>query len=108
MAIGYGSAVPKGKTRKQLKTKRDRADAKGLNAWRDAAWKAQPGGDDIDQWGRCAECDRIVYRRRPFTHANIGQVHHIISRRHLATRTDPSNAEILCRGCHNARHGREF
>jgi len=102
MAIGYGVPVPKGKTRKQVRAKAKREDAKQLKAFRDACW------DLVTLRGClvavCAECRCDVYRdREPF-----GYVHHIISRRHKATRTDPRNGEILCRKCHNERHGREF
>ncbi len=108
MAIGYGVPVPKGKTIKQVKAKLDREDAKGLKAWRDVAWENQPGGHELDQWGFCGDCGRTVWRRRPFSHDNTGQCHHIISRRHKETRILAENCIILCRKCHNARHRREF
>lgn len=105
MAVGYGVPVPKGKTVKQLRSRAKRQDRKAMKAWRDAAWKAQPGGDDIYQWGICADCSCIVYRT---CYQPVGHVHHVRSRRHKETRTAASNAEIVCRGCHQKRHGREF
>jgi 5-methylcytosine-specific restriction endonuclease McrA len=104
MAIGYGVACPKGEPLKKTRRRAKRQDRTALKAWRDFAWSQQPGALDLPQWGFCATCDALVSRagwRR-------GHVHHKISRRHKATRTDPSNAQILCRKCHNKVHGREF
>lgn len=106
MAIGYGVAVPKGEPLKTIRKRAKRKDTAALKAWRDAAWKQQPGGEDLNQWGFCAECDRLVIRQQG--HDQHGHVHHKISRRHKATRTAASNAVILCRRCHNHAHGREF
>lgn len=108
MAIGYGVACPKGEALTKTRERAKRHDGYGLKAWRNEAWSKQPGGADVDQWGHCGDCQRVVYRRRPFCDPSVGQVHHIVSRRHRKTRVDPNNAVILCRACHNKRHGREF
>lgn len=120
MAIGYGVPAPKGKTRKQVKARKDRADAKQLKAFRDAVWKREsdkmdaaldgrwePGfrfNDDIASWqfAICQFCGASVHRGRD---VNLtGEVHHRISRRHKATRYDPMNGVLLCNflihGCH--------
>ena len=106
MAIGYGIAVPKGKTRKQLKAKRDRADAYALKIWRDAVWRRERPPLWAEGLARCQECQRTVNRHGD--RCLFGHVHHIVSRRHKATRYDPKNGKLLCRACHNAMHGREF
>ena len=105
MAIGYGVACPKPKTNRQLKAKRDREDAKALRQFQDAVWaKALSNG----LWGYafCADCDAAV--SRDGIYKPLGHVHHLISRRHKATRHDPENGILLCRACHNKRHRREF
>jgi len=96
MAIGYGVAMPKGKTRKQQKARKDREDAKQLKAFRDAVWSREnkiAGGDGTLDVARCQACSAIVFRsERSLT----GEVHHRISRRHKATRHDPDNGVLLC------------
>ena len=67
MAIGYGVAVPKGKTRKQLKARKDREDAKQLKAFRDAVWKREEtalmGYASSDpSVGHCQSCGVTVTR----------------------------------------------
>jgi len=103
MSIDYNVlAIPKGRTVKQVRAKAKRADTKSLKAWRDAAWNLITINGCIEAC--CADCRCSVFRNRePF-----GHVHHEVSRRHKATRTDPRNAVIVCRKCHNQRHGREF
>lgn len=92
----------KGKTVKQIRAKAKREDAKALKAFQDACWKLVTLNGCLVAC--CADCRGDVFRdREPF-----GHVHHVISRRHKATRTDPRNGVILCRTCHNKRHGREF
>lgn len=115
MAIGYGVPVPKGKTRKQQKAKRDREDANQLKAFRDAVWRREEDAmigyeahvpNIVQAMARCQNCGAIV-RRGPGI-ILTGEVHHRIGRRHKATRYDPDNGILLCRGCHNDAHRREF
>ena len=96
MAVGYGVPVPKGKTRKQLKARKDREDAKALKAFRDAVWLREC----VEGWrmtAGCQRCGRIVVRGSDY---RPGEVHHIIGRRAKATRYDPANGVLLCRDCH--------
>lgn len=111
MAIDYSQlAIPKGKTRKQVKARKDREDARKLKAFRDAVWQrehdkmADPFAPSY--FAKCQDCRAWVDRRRG---ASIpGHVHHVMSRREKALRTVPSNGRLLCRRCHNKRHRREF
>lgn len=105
MPIDYNAlAIPKGKTRKQLKARKDRQDAKAMRAFQDACWERAACLSLDGEHAHCASCGRIVFRDRP----PLGQVHHRVSRRHQGTRHDPANGVILCRQCHNDAHGREF
>lgn len=103
-------AIPKPEPRKRVKAQKDREDAKQLRAFRDACWERQiavAGGGIIPgdgYWSFCESCMGPVFERG----YRLGQVHHKISRRHKSSRYDPSNGELLCRKCHNERHGREF
>jgi HNH endonuclease len=100
MAIWYGVPVPKGKTRKQLKARKDREDAKLLKRFRDDVWAREATCDPIFGWANCEHCGAHVSREPVMT----GEVHHRISRRHKATRYDPDNGVLLCNhlvnGCH--------
>ena len=116
MAIGYGVACPKGKTRKQLKARKDREDAKQLKAFRDAVWLREelkalgysptyPVPDDYTAMsGRCQHCGRMVGRYLEFE--MTGEVHHRISRRHKATRYNPDNGVLLCNHLVNNCHAK--
>lgn len=102
MSIDYNQlAIPKGKTRKQLKARKDREDAKQLKAFQDEVWRRErhltfPDSEPETTGARCQNCGRFVYRSfEPF-----GEVHHRISRRHKATRYDPANGVLLCHNCH--------
>jgi len=106
MAIGYGFAVPKGKTRKQLKAQKDREDAKQFKVFRDAVWDRERRRLGLDDsFALCQGCGELV---SPSLGSLFGQVHHVVSRRHKATRIDPDNGRLLCRKCHNNAHRREF
>jgi len=109
MAIGFGVACPKGKTKKALKAKRDRADAQQLKAMQDAVWKREC--DKLPfmslDGAKCQDCGKWVYRDA-FDAWCRGHVHHVVSRRHKATRYSVRNGRLLCRACHNRTHGREF
>jgi len=108
MAIGFGVACPKGKTRKQVKAKRDRADAKALKQFRDAVWKREGVENycegDSRELGRCQKCHRIVGRGGG--DVMTGEVHHRIGRRHKAHRYDPDNGVLLCNHLVNNCHAR--
>ena len=111
MSIDYSQlAQPKGKTRAQLKAKRDREDAKQLKAFQDGVWNREAtlsnGGNITPQVARCQQCGDLVVR--VIGSPRFGHVHHNISRRHKATRYSISNGQLLCRSCHNSVHGREF
>ncbi len=101
MAIDYNAlALPKGLTKKQLKARAKRADAKGLQSFRDAVWARDRKGTD-PEWARCAHCQMFVLRK---SHGQwtLGEVHHRIPRSVCtkAQRYDPSNGTILCKTCH--------
>ena len=102
--------MPKGKTRKQIKAKKDREDAKQLKAFRDAVWLREtrrawklrdwfvPGKDTA--W--CQNCGAIV--QRGHDHILTGEVHHRISRGNKPTRYDPDNGVLLCNHLVNNCH----
>ncbi len=98
MAIGYGVPVPKGKTRKQVKAKRDREDAKALKHFRNLVWsrEAEKNGSFApgNYYACCQQCGRLV-TRHPLC-ILTGEVHHRIGRRNKATRYDPANGVLLC------------
>lgn len=104
MAIGYGVACPKGKTRKQLKARKDREDAKQLKAFRDAVWKRERVrcGSFGGEWAHCQHCGEWVQRGFLLT----GEVHHRIYRGNKATRYDPDNGVLLCNHLINNCHER--
>ncbi len=104
MAIGYGVPAPKGKTRKQLKARKDREDAKRLKVFRDDVWSREATCDPIFGWAKCEHCGVTVsrYRSEPLT----GEVHHRIGRRNKATRYDPDNGVLLCNARLNDCHGK--
>ncbi len=105
MAIGYGQPVPKPEQRKRTKARKDRADAKGLKAFRDAVWArgriCWHAGREL---ARCERCRHVVTRGDdgPMT----GDVHHRIGRRDKAHRYDPSNGVLLCNHLVNDCHGK--
>ena len=108
MAIGYGVAVPKGRTRKQLKARKDREDAKQLKVFRDAVWlrESQLLMNKNPNWisinvAACQHCGHLVQRMPDLL---TGEVHHRISRRHKATRYDPDNGVLLCNHLVNNCH----
>jgi 5-methylcytosine-specific restriction endonuclease McrA len=106
-AIAKAGGIPKGRTRKQVKARKDREDAKQLKAFRDAVFKREhdkldyPTPDDL---AKCQDCHAWVRK----TGLYRGHVHHVISRRHKSTRHSAENGRLLCRKCHNQAHGREF
>jgi len=104
-----GIGIPVGKTRKQLKAKKDRADAKALQAFRMAVWIREGvrfayAYREGYKMGRCAHCGAPVTCRddQPQT----GEVHHRIGRRHKATRYDPANGVLLCNHLVNNCHAK--
>jgi hypothetical protein len=109
MAIGYGVAVPKGKTRKQITARKQRNDAKGLKAFRDAVWARESARlsreDESREWARCQHCARFVMQADGHRH---GEVHHRIGRRAKATRYDPANGVLLCHDCHGKAQRHEI
>lgn len=110
MSIDYNVlAIPKGRTVRQRRAKAKRDDAKALKAFQDAVWKREC--DKLPFMSReaakCQDCGRWVYRDTCIP-SRLGHVHHVVSRRHRAKRTDPANGRLLCRECHNNIHGREF
>lgn len=114
MSIDWNAlAIPKGRTRKQIKARKNREDAKQLKAFRDACWKRE--ADKMFGWtmvdpeyvarvGRCQNCDSFVHRYEdaPMT----GEVHHRIYRGNKATRYDPNNGVLLCNHLVNNCHER--
>ncbi len=104
MAIGYGVPVPKGKTRTQVKAKRDREDAKALRHFRDRVWdrEAENGAGEANVYARCQHCGTLVTRGFLLT----GEVHHRIPRSRCTPeqRTDPSNGVLLCNHLINNCH----
>ena len=92
--------IPKPESRAKVKARKDRADAKALAAFRAAVWARESKSGSL---GACQRCYRIV--KRPEVSGSIwevGEVHHLISRRHKATRYDPANGQLLCSACHRA------
>ncbi len=108
MAVGYGVPVPKGKTRTQVKAKRDREDAQALKAFRDACWHREELKQEwigsTFQWARCQSCGVVVQRGHGVF--LTGEIHHRIGRRNKATRFDPSNGVLLCNALVNDCHGK--
>jgi hypothetical protein len=107
MAIDYNAlAIPKGRTKKQVKARKDREDAKQLKAFRDAVWHReelkQAYVGSTYQWALCQYCYEVV--RRGHGVFLTGEVHHRISRRHKATRYDPDNGVLLCNHLVNNCH----
>ena len=109
MSIDYSQlAQPKGKTRKQLRARAKRADTKALKDFVEAVWAREHAKiefDDAPTFARCQDCGAWINRS---TVSMGGHVHHVVSRRHKASRTDPANGRLLCRACHNRAHQREF
>lgn len=105
MSIDYNRlAIPKGKTRKQVKARKDRADAKQLKAFRDAVWlreaeKTWPGLLPI--YALCQHSGEIVHRGEQIL---TGEVHHRIFRGNKSTRYDPANGVLLCNHLVNNCH----
>ncbi len=100
MPIDYNAlAIPKGKTRKQVKAKRDREDAKALEAFRQAVWdrESEKFGQD-DGFALCQRCGTLV---SPAPGLLFGEVDHIRPRS-LAPelRYESTNGRLLCRICH--------
>lgn len=108
MSINYNAlAIPKGKTRTQIKARKDREDAKQLKAFRDAVWAREgarysPTADTQDNWARCQHCGYSVVRLRDGW--MTGEVHHRIFRGNTATRYDPANGVLLCNHLVNNCH----
>ena len=110
MSIDYNAlAIPKGRTRKQLKAKKDREDAERLAQFRDRIWLREQDkfcGDGTlvldGTAARCQHCGLIVVRGP--SKVLTGEVHHRISRRHKATRYDPDNGVLLCNHLVNNCH----
>jgi hypothetical protein len=109
MSIDYsGFGIPKGKTRKQLKARKDREDAKQLKAFRDYVWNREGlkyDGTVSTEWNvaRCQDCGAVVVRN---PNMMSGEVHHIRSRRHAETRYDPNNGRLLCNHLVNNCHAK--
>lgn len=100
MSIDYNAlAIPKGRTRKQIKAKKDREDAEQLKAFRDAVWERE---SDCLGWAHCQSCGAAVYRGP--LHILTGEVHHRIFRGNKATRYDPDNGVLLCNHLVNNCH----
>lgn len=106
MAIGYGIAVPKGKTRKQLKAKRDREDAKQIKAFRDAVWRREAAKVGNEEFADVAECQYCLDWVHRWPDSLTGEVHHRIGRRHKSTRYDPDNGVLLCNFLVNNCHAK--
>jgi hypothetical protein len=117
MPSAYGGVpVPKGKTRRQIKRRKDREDAKRLRHFRNLVWLRECertgnfAGNPI-QYAQCQHCHALVMRGSLLEDAPLtGEVHHRISRRHKAMRYDPDNGVLLCNhlvnNCHEkAQHG---
>lgn len=86
---------PKPEPIARMRARKARKDAAALKAFRDAVWEREAIGHNIGA-GLCEGCYLCVYRSE---HPR-GEVHHLISRRHKATRYDPANGQLLCRACH--------
>ncbi len=112
MAIGYGVPAPKGKTRKQLKSRKDREDAKQLKAFRDSCWERErlkAAAETYSGIPRCQNCRAVVHRGESSLSIWHGEIHHRIGRRAKASRYDPDNGVLLCAGpgtkdCHGQAH----
>ena len=102
----------KGETRKQLKARKDRTDAKALKAFRDAVWNREAAKDPWSgsgdgwvsiQWAYCEHCGETVLR---CSEISTGDVHHRIGRRNKSTRYDPRNGVLLCNSMGKNCHGK--
>lgn len=101
MAWGIGTACPKPEPRKRTKARKDRMDAKRLEAFRDAVWLREEkkffGGGVVPAYlALCQYCFRLVCRDEDFE--TSGEVHHRIPRSRCTReqRYDPTNGVLLC------------
>ncbi len=102
MSIDYQALpLPKPEPRKRVKARKQREDAKRLQAFRDAVWAREQHGVYPDQWGACQRCGGFVIRTSSLDW-NRGEVHHIIPRSRCtkADRYNPANGTLVCRPCH--------
>lgn len=107
-ALAKAGGIGKGVSRKRLKARKDRADAKQLKAFRQAVWQREREKNGIDasgadEWAYCQRCGIPALRHTADMH-QMGHVHHYRSRRHKGTRYDPNNGVLLCAACHDLVH----
>ena|SRR3990167_4725671 len=95
----YRGAQPKPEPRSRTKARKRREDAEQLQAFRSAVW-ARERIEGAPGHGACQQCARVVSPTGPGDYR--GEVHHVKSRRHKATRYDPANGQLLCVPCHRA------
>ena len=98
MAIGFGQACPKPRPRVLDRQQQKREDEQKQRGFIAAVWK--------NAGGKCEWCGVKVIKTLSLD-PKQGQVDHIKPRsRAPELKFDPKNGRLLCRVCHDTRHGR--